>query len=78
MLDHHAGGLAHRFGQCTELEVVHLLASDHRDRLRCFLDRKVQAGGRAHGTGGVRVGVFGGAAQVLGGDAGGAEHERGR
>ncbi|MNF78572.1 hypothetical protein D3C84_607600 [compost metagenome] len=77
VLDHYAGGLAHGFGQRAELEVVHLLTGDHGHRLRRFLDRQVQAGGGAHGAGGVRLGVFGGAAQALGRDAGGTEYQGG-
>ncbi|MNC55017.1 hypothetical protein D3C75_1045270 [compost metagenome] len=40
VLDHDAGGLAHGFGQAAEFEIIHLLARDHGNRLRCFLDRQ--------------------------------------
>ncbi len=76
VLHHDAGGLAQRFGQGVEVEVVHLLAGDHRDRLRGFLDGQVQARGGAHGPGGVGTGVLGIGARVLGGDADGGQFER--
>ena len=72
MLNRHAGGLAQGVGQGIEIEIVRLLAGDHRNGLRGFLDRQVQPGGGAHRAGGVGPGVLGIGTQAFGGDVGAA------
>jgi len=76
VLHAHAGGAAQGVGDAVGALVVHLLAGDHRHRLRGFTHRQRQAGGRSHGAGGVGTGVFGGGAQVLAGNRGGTQLQR--
>lgn len=77
MLDRHAGGLAQSVGQGIEIEIVHLLAGDHRNGLRRFLDRQVQPGGGTHRAGGIGPGVLGIGTQAFGADVGAAQLQRG-
>ncbi|MND67776.1 hypothetical protein D3C80_592000 [compost metagenome] len=75
-LRRHAGGVAQYIGNALGALVVHLLAGDHGDGLRCFAYRQRQLG---RGTGrrrGVGMGALGGFTQTLGVDAGGAQFHR--
>ncbi|VVN38380.1 hypothetical protein PS655_05283 [Pseudomonas fluorescens] len=73
LLHGYAGGIAQGIADTLHAAIVHLLTGNHRHRLRCFADRQRQAGGRGHGAGSVGTGVFGGSAEALGGNIGGAE-----
>ena len=75
MLNVDARGLAQHIRQGIEIEVVHLLACDHRDRLRGFLDGEVQPRGGAHRASSVGAGVLGGGAQAVGADGGRAQFQ---
>ncbi len=77
MLHRYPCGLAQGVGQRIEVEVIQLLAGDHRDGLRGFLDGQVQASGSAHRAGGVGLGVLGSGTQAFGGDAGAAQLQHG-
>ncbi len=70
------GGPAQGVGDAGGALVVHLLAGDHRHRLRGFAQRQVEAGGRGAGPGGVALAAFGDAAQALGGNLRGAQLQR--
>ena len=73
MLHHYARGMAHGLGQGVEVEVVHFLAGDDRNRLRGLANAQVEFGRGAGRARGVGTGIFCGRTQALGGDAGTAQ-----
>ena len=76
VLHYHAGGMAHGLGKGVEVEVVHLLAGDDRDRLRGFANAQVEFGRGAGRARGVGTTVFGGCTQAFGSDTGTAQLQR--
>ncbi|MNJ67840.1 hypothetical protein D3C77_640430 [compost metagenome] len=62
--------MAHHLVDGVEIEVIHELAGDHRDRLRSLLGGQHQAGGSGDGARGVTAVAFGDGPQLVTDDLG--------
>ena len=76
LAEEQAGGVLDHIVDAGHGLVVHALAGDHGHGLRGFAHGQRQLGGCGHSTGGVGLGAFGGLAECLAADLGGAQFKR--